>query len=80
MRVHIENLEKQFESTITTTHNHAKALEPQPYVGECDAMLIENLLWDLQCYMDTSTSSKAYKVFLISLYLKNTWRPSGASE
>lgn len=41
-------------------------------------MVIENFLWDLQCYVDTNTRSKTDKVFLVSIYLsgyaKTWWR------
>lgn len=38
-------------------------------MGERDAMVIENFLWDLKRHVDASTISEGDKVFLASLYL-----------
>lgn len=54
----------------------ANALELCPYVRECDAMLIENFLQDLQWYMNANMLLVTEKVFLVSLYLTDhtkTW-------
>lgn len=69
MKAHLESLVKPTESTTTTTPSRVKAPEPRPYVGELDAMVIENFMWDLQCHVDASTASEVDKVFLASLYL-----------
>lgn len=39
-------------------------------------MVIENFMWDLQCYVDASTVLEIEKVFLANLYLvghAKTW-------
>lgn len=69
MKAHLKSLVKPTESTTATTPSHVKALEPRPYIGERDIMVIENFLSDLRHHVDTNTTSKVDKVFLTSLYL-----------
>lgn len=56
MKAHLENLVKPTKSTATSTPSRIKALEPRPYIGERDAILIKNFMWDLRRHVDASTT------------------------